>query len=519
MGDKEREKAERINIKTVAYGRTIMILIGFLAQLSLMVVGYYVLSNYSFWFYGLFLLISAIALLYIYNTRGNPDMKLAWMFPIAIFPVFGSIFYAAIVFQPRLKAMYSKLQGLSKYTRQHLHSDEEVWDKLRAESPHMRQLCHYLWNCDNSPAYGNTQVKYYPLGDEQFPDIVEALKKAEKYIFMEFFIVSGGRMWDTILEILKEKVRQGVEVRFMYDGTCALWYLPRNYPHQLEKEGIKCKMFSPVKILFSPHFNNRDHRKVVVVDGKVAFTGGINLADEYINERVRFGHWKDVGIMLTGDAVERFTYMFLEMWNVSEKKEENYSLYERPDGVLPGSDGYVVPYSVCPLGVERVGERIYLDIINTAHTYVHIMTPYLVPDHQMLMALTYAAKRGVEVIIIMPHIPDKKYAFVLAKTYYNQLLEAGVKICEYESGFVHAKAFVSDGEKAVVGTVNLDYRSLYHHFECGVILYKNSQIAEVERDMQETIKKSLEMTIEDYKRLRLRDRMLGRIMRIIAPMM
>ena len=179
----------------------------------------------------------------------------------------------------------------------------------------------------------------------------------------------------------------------------------------------------------------------------------------------------------------------------------------------------MIPYSVCPLGPERVGERVYLDIINTAHTYVHIMTPYLIPDHQMLTALTYAAKRGVEVIIIMPHIPDKKYAFVLAKTYYNQLLEAGVRICEYEPGFVHAKAFVSDGEKAVVGTVNLDYRSLYHHFECGVILYKNSQVAEVERDIQETLKKSLEMTIEDYKRLRLRDRMLGRIMRIIAPMM
>ncbi|MCH5337771.1 MAG: cardiolipin synthase [Acetatifactor sp.] len=519
MSAEDRERIKRVNIKTVAYGRTIMVLLGFLAQLALFVVGYYLLSSYSLWFYGLFLLVSVIAVLYIYNTRGNPDMKLAWMFPIAIFPVFGSIFYMTIVSQPGAKVIYSKLQGLAKYTRQHVNSDREVWERLRVENPHMGQLGHYLWHCDNSPVYENTKVKYYSLGDSQFPDIVEALKNAEKYIFMEFFIVCEGRMWDTILEILKEKVKAGVEVRFMYDGTCALWYLPRNYPQQLQKEGIKCKMFSPVKILFSPHFNNRDHRKVLVVDGKVAFTGGINLADEYINEKERFGHWKDVGIMLTGDAVERFTYMFLEMWNVSEKKEDNYGLYERPDNVLHENDGYVIPYSVCPLGPERVGERVYLDIINTAHTYVHIMTPYLIPDHQMLTALTYAAKRGVEVIIIMPHIPDKKYAFVLAKTYYNQLLEAGVRICEYEPGFVHAKAFVSDGEKAVVGTVNLDYRSLYHHFECGVVLYKNSQVAEVERDIQETFKKSLEMAIEDYKRMRLRDRMLGRIMRIIAPMM
>ena len=519
MSAEERGKTNRVNIKTVAYGRTAMILLGFLAQLLLLVVGYYLLSSYSFWFYGFFVLISVVALLNIYSSRGNPDMKLAWMFPIAIFPIFGSIFYVTIIVQPRSKAIYSKLQGLAKYTRQHVNSDKEVWDRLRTENPQMGQLVHYLWNCDCSPVYENTQVKYYPLGDGQFPDMVEALMQAEKYIFMEFFIVSDGRMWDTILEILKEKVKQGVEVRFMYDGTCALWYLPRNYPQQMEKEGIKCKMFSPVKFLFSPHFNNRDHRKVVVVDGKVAFTGGINLADEYINEKSRFGHWKDVGIMLTGDAVERFTYMFLELWNLSEKKEDDYSAYERPDSVLPESDGYVIPYSVCPLGPERVGERVYLDIINTAHTYVHIMTPYLIPDHQMLTALTYAAKRGVEVVIIMPHIPDKKYAFVLAKTYYNQLLEAGVRICEYEPGFVHAKAFVSDGEKAVVGTVNLDYRSLYHHFECGVILYKNSQVAEVERDIQETLKKCLEMTVEDYKRLSLRDRLLGRIMRIIAPMM
>lgn len=519
MGDAERKSGKRINIKTVAYGRTAMILLGFLAQLALLVVGYYLLSSYSISFYGLFLLISAVALFNIYSTRGNPDMKLAWMFPIAIFPIFGSIVYVTIILQPRSKAIYSKLQGLSKYTRQHVHPDRDAWERLRTENPLMGQFCHYLWKYDCSPVYENTQVKYYPLGDGQFPDMVEALMQAEKYIFMEFFIVSEGRMWDTILEVLKQKVRQGVEVRFMYDGTCALWYLPRNYPQTLEKEGIRCRMFSPVRFLFSPHFNNRDHRKIVVVDGKVAFTGGINLADEYINEKQRFGHWKDAGIRLTGDAVVRFTYMFLELWNLSERKEDNYCAYERPDCISAPNDGYVIPYSVCPLGPERVGERVYLDVINTAHTYVHIMTPYLIPDHQMLTALSHAAKRGVEVIIIMPHVPDKKYAFVLAKTYYNELLEAGVRICEYEPGFVHAKAFVSDGEKAVIGTVNLDYRSLYHHYECGVILYKNSQVAEVEKDMQETLKQSLEMSVEDYRRQRLGDRILGRIMRIIAPMM
>lgn len=278
-------------------------------------------------------------------------------------------------------------------------------------------------------------------------------------------------------------------------------------------------MFAPIKPIFSPHYNNRDHRKIMVIDGRVAFTGGINLADEYINQKKRFGHWKDVGAMVKGDAVERFTYMFLEMWNVSERIPDHYEKYRLPaDASLP-SDGYVIPYSVCPLGPERVGEMVYLDIINTAHTYVHIMTPYLIPDDRMIMALTYAARRGVEVVIIMPHIPDKKYAFMLAKTYYNQLLEAGVRIFEYEPGFVHAKVFVSDDVKAVVGTVNLDYRSLYHHFECGVVLYRNSQIAVMEQDVQDTLQKCIEMKVEDYKKLKLTDRALGRIMRIVAPLM
>ena len=383
----------------------------------------------------------------------------------------------------------------------------------------MGQLAHYLEQYDNSPVYENTRVEYYRLGDEQFPAMIEELKKAEKFIFMEFFIVSNGKMLETILEVLREKAKQGVEVRFLYDGTNVLWNLPSFFPKLMEEEGIRCRMFSPIKPVFSPHYNNRDHRKILVVDGRVAFTGGINIADEYINQKVRFGHWKDVGLKLTGDAVERMTFMFLELWAESEKQTEDYGKYVCPADASQPGDGYVIPYSVCPLGPERVGERIYLDIINTAHTYVHIMTPYLILDHQMMMALCFAAKRGVEVKIIMPHIPDKKYAFLLAKTYYNELLEAGVKIYEYKPGFVHAKLFVADDVKAVVGTVNLDYRSLYHHFECGALLYRNSQIKAMEEDVQETLGKCIEMSVEDYKKLKLRERFLGMIMRVVAPLM
>lgn len=519
MSSREKNHRRYGGIKTVIYGRTAMILLGFLAQLILLGVGYILLRNYSYMFYILFLIISAVAVLYIFNDPGNPDMKAAWMFPIAIFPIFGAIFYVTIVSQPGTKVLYNRLMTLSEVTKKYVHPRADTRERLRTENPHMGQLAHYLETCDNSPVYDNTQVKYYPLGDSQFDDMMEELKKAEKYIFMEFFIVSEGWMLDTVLDVLREKVRQGVEVRFMCDGTNVLWNLPSYFPRLLEEEGIRCKMFAPIRMIFSPHYNNRDHRKILVIDGKVAFTGGINLADEYINRKKRFGHWKDVGIMLKGDAVERFTFMFLEMWNESERQVDTYEKYVLPPELSVPGDGFAIPYSVCPLGPERVGERVYLDVINTAHTYVHIMTPYLILDYQLIMALTYAAKRGVEVIIIMPHIPDKHYAFVLAKTYYNQLLEAGVRICEYEPGFVHAKVFVSDSVKAVVGTVNLDYRSLYHHFECGVVLYRNSQIAVIEQDVQDTLKKCIEMTEADYGKLKLPERVLGRLMRIVAPLM
>ena len=515
----EWKKKKIGSIKTIIYGRTAILILGFGLQLAALARGYFWLRNYSFLFYGVFLLTSAIAVLHIFNARGIPDMKLSWMFPIAIFPIFGAIFYTTITIQPGTKVMYSRLKELQGQTKKQVKCNRDTWERLCRESPHMGRLAQYLYNWDASPVYENSQVTYFHLGDEQFPAILEELKKAEKFIFVEFFIVSEGYMWDRVHEILKEKADQGIEVRFMYDGTDVLFNLPREYPGFLEAEGIRCKMFAPIKPIFSPHYNNRDHRKILVVDGKVAFTGGINLADEYINRKQRFGHWKDTGILVRGDAVERFTYMFLEMWNESEKKQEIFAKYACPKGSSVPSDGYVIPYSVCPLGPERVGERVYLDIINTSFHYVHIMTPYLIPNHEMLMALIYAAKRGVEVIIIMPHIPDKKFAFLLAKTYYDELLEAGVRILEYEPGFVHAKVFVSDDEKAVVGTVNLDYRSLYHHFECGIVLYRNSRIANIEKDVQDTLAKCIEQTREDVKRRKIWEKVFGWVMRIVAPLM
>jgi cardiolipin synthase len=355
----------------------------------------------------------------------------------------------------------------------------------------------------------------------------EAMKReiaeAKRFIFLEFFIIERGEMWDSILELLESKSREGVEVRIMYDGMGSFTVLPYNYIKVLQEKGLKAKVFSPIKPVISSYQNNRDHRKILVIDGHTAFTGGINLADEYINRKVRFGHWKDTGIMLKGDAVTSFTMMFLQMWNISEKEPEKYDIYLRdPEYFYPlelNMDGFVIPYGDSPLDKESVGEEVYLDIINNARYYVHIMTPYLILDYEMVKALTFAAKRGVDVSIILPHIPDKKYAFLLAKSHYGELIRAGVKIWEYTPGFMHAKVFTSDDTKAAVGTINLDFRSLYLHFECGTYLYRNEVIRDVERDYQETLSLCRRISLEDIPNDPWYERFAGRALRLFAPLM
>ena len=507
------------SIKTVIFGRTLIVIGAFLIQFALLISCFLWMREYSLMVYTGFSILGMAVILHIFNSRGNPDFKLVWMLPILLFPVFGALFYLYISFQPGTGYIYRRLTMLGHQSKKYLKQNSQQKEKLKQENPQMDGMVSYMMEHGNCPVYGQTSVTYFPLGDDMFPEMLRQIEKAEKFIFMEYFILEEGYMWETILELLKKKVKEGVEVRVLYDGMCVLTLLPSFYPRILEKEGIRCKMFAPIKPLFSSHYNNRDHRKILVIDGKTGFTGGINLADEYINKKERFGHWKDTGLMIQGAAVQKFTCMFLEMWNVSERRDPDYETFLTAPDTDRQDDGYVIPYDVMPYGTERMGKQVYLDILNTACKYVHIMTPYLILDYEMITALTFAAKRGVEVAIIMPHIPDKKYAFALAKTYYNELLEAGVQIWEYEPGFVHAKVFVSDDKKAAVGTVNLDYRSLYHHFECGVFFYGNSEIKKVEEDFQKTKGKSIFITPADYKKLKLTTRLEGKVLRIVAPLM
>lgn len=507
-------------LQRIIFSRTGFVLILMLLQLGVTVVTTRILYEYTVYIHGAFTVLGVIVLIYIINSEDNPAFKMTWMLAVMAFPAVGTIAYIYTRTHWATKWIGERLATLKLETAPYMIQDQAIVDGLRASKSANANLAHYLSKQIGFPTYRNTEVKYFALGEEKFAALVPELKKAKKYIFMEYFIVEKGYMWGTILNILKEKVEEGVEVRFMYDGFCSVSMLPYNYPEQLKKYGIKCKAFNQLRPFLSTVYNNRDHRKICVIDGKVGFTGGINLGDEYINKKERFGHWKDTAIMMKGDAVQSLTMMFLEMWNVDERQQENYKKYltKKREG-LKREFGYVIPYGDSPFDNENVGEEVYFHILNHAKKYVHIMTPYLILDNEMITTLTRTAKSGVEVVIIMPHIPDKWYAFVLAKTYYQELIKAGVQIYEYEPGFVHAKVFVSDDDTATVGTINLDYRSLYLHFECGTFIYNNSVVDKIERDFQMTLRKCHKVTLLEVRNLTLVTKVCGQVLRLIAPLM
>ncbi|WP_369695204.1 cardiolipin synthase [Ruminococcus flavefaciens] len=455
---------------------------------------------------------------YLFNCSMDYSAKLTWLFIIMLVPVPGTIllWYTQVNFGHR--AITKRIESLISDTKDKLSQKERVINAPELVQSGTDDLCCYLNRSGCFPIYDNTKVTYFPSGEDKFEAMLRELQKAEKFIFLEYFIVEEGYMWGRILAILAEKAKQGVEVRFMYDGMCEVKLLTHDYPKRLEKLGIKCKAFSPIRPFVSTHYNYRDHRKILVIDGKVAFNGGVNLADEYINKIERFGHWKDTAVMLRGEAVQSFTLMFLQMWNITEREPQWDSYLTLPDETTQ-EDGYAMPFGDCPLEKDKVGEMVYMDILNRAKTYVHIMTPYLILDNELETALKFAAQRGVDVKLILPGISDNKVAFALAKTHYKELISAGVKLYEYTPGFVHAKVFVSDDEKAVIGTINLDYRSLYHHFECATYLYQKPCIANIETDFEDTLSKCREVTPETIRNEKLGYKLLGGAMKVIAPLM
>jgi len=518
VGMRLLEKGKRGIWRTV-FSRGGMFTILLLIQLAVLISIFGFFSDFTAHYYIATIVLYGGTMMYLINSRINPTAKITWLVLIMLVPVFGVGMLIYTKADVGHRAVKARVEQLIAETDGLLCQNPAVADDLKKQSPETAALSNYINRAGCFPVYEDTYIKYFPQGEDKFDQLLIELEKAEHFIFLEYFIIDEGIMWGRVLDILARKASEGVDVRLMYDGTCEFTTLPHNYPKRLKGLGINCKMFSPVTPFISTHYNYRDHRKIVVIDGHTAFTGGINLADEYINEYERFGHWKDTAIMLKGEAVKSFTLMFLQLWNVDEKEPEFRKFLEYPAENIRPSRGFVIPYGDCPLDDEKVGEMVYIDILNRAQNYVHIMSPYLILDGETETALKFAAERGVDVSLILPGIPDKKTAFALAKTHYASLIEAGVKIYEYTPGFVHAKVFVADDIKAVVGTINLDYRSLYHHFECAAYMYGTDCIPDIESDFQNTLKKCTQITKNSIKNEKPGIKIAGKLLKVVAPLM
>jgi len=507
------------------FRRRILVIISLIAQILLfffLIAGTGIYLKYSYWILSV---LSIIVCINIINKHEKAGFKLTWIFIILMFPLFGGILYIVLNFWSNPKKLRRALFGNIANSREAFYLHGNRLEDLVNNYPDFMSQAHYLQEYAGFPVYGNTKQEYFPSGETFFKRVLEDLEKAQKYIFMEFFILKEGQMFNSILDILERKAADGIDVRIMYDDMGCFFTLPQDFPKTLKQKGIKCFVFNKFRPIVSSLQNNRDHRKIISIDGKIAFTGGLNLADEYINAVERFGHWKDAAIKIEGDAAWSLTLIFLQMWNLSLKKKDDYASFfpgrndeENIGGEEYKSWGYVQPYADSPIDRENVGEHVYIQIINHAKKYVYINTPYLIVDDNLLSALILAAKSGIDVRIITPHRWDKWIVAITSRSYYRRLIKAGVKVYEYTSGFNHGKTFVSDDKIATVGTTNLDFRSLYLHFECGVLIYASEAVAAVKEDFLRTLPASQEITLKECVEKKFRS-IVSDVLRIFAPLM
>lgn len=455
----------------------------------------------------------------IVSKRDESSYKLLWVIIIVGFPVLGAMLYLMMGnkktgtrLNRKLKEAAAALPGLTN------EESDECIREISADNRRIGQTVSHLSQSAGFPVFRNESAEYFAFGDDMFPRMCEDLKKAEKFIYIEYFIIQNGKFWDTITEILEQKAAAGVDVRVMYDDLGSIGTYSFRDRIRLQDKGIMCIAFNPF-LLVKSQLNNRDHRKIMVIDAKVAYSGGVNLADEYINHIERFGRWKDIGFRITGKAVESYTYMFVEFWNAF-----SYDLipvppqWEIPEDHVVPSDGYIIPYYDSPTRSEHTSNVLLTEVLSMATQYAWFYTPYLILGDALFDAFIRAAQRGVDVRIIMPGIPDKKMVFRLSRSYYRDLLKAGVKIYEYTPGFVHAKAFIADDVLAGIGTVNLDYRSLFLHFECESVFYKAGIIEELKKDYLNTQAECRQRITGDEKEGR-RHRFVNNLLRVFAPLL
>lgn len=490
--------------------KAVLLMIIFVIQIVWIVVTFNNLIAYSVWLNSFLTLFSVVMILYLVMKNESPAYRMSWIILITLFPVFGGLFYFLFGNKRPAAKMSKKIQ---EQISKNLDKMDEVPNAKEALSQHdfrVGSLANYINNYANMPVYTNTDVKYFPSGESMMETLIKDLESAQKHIFIEFFIIEGGQMSDAIFKVLKEKAAEGVDVRLIYDDFGCLLRLPDNFDKQMEEIGIKTLKFNPIKPNLTLAYNTRDHRKIIEIDSTIAYTGGLNLADEYINTVDRFGYWKDNMIRIQGPATWNLTTLFLDMWNAFYPTDESYDdfinedvreqtreLMEDTEAII--ERGFVQPFGDSPLDDEALGESVYRDILNIAEDYVFIYTPYLVISYELQQALTLAAKRGVDVRLMTPGTPDKKAVYRMTQSYYAPLLEAGVRIYEYTPGFLHAKTFVCDDKIASIGTINLDYRSLYLHFETSTMLYYHPVVDDIKQDFLASQEVSQEIYLEDTR--------------------
>ena len=453
----------------------------------------------------------------IITGNDNPDYKVPWLFFVLLVPIIGFMFYFMFYSRKLSPSQRRRLRLL--HSQSAVLTDSPDAERLAAESPSANSQATLLKNLSDAHVYTDTAVNYFPLGDLMLPAMLADMQTAERFIFLEYFIIQEGEAWNSVLEILRQKAAAGVDVRVIYDDIGCMRTLPGDYFKTLRDMGIKCITFARLRAQANNKFNNRSHRKITVIDGRVGYTGGVNLSDEYIGEKIRFGHWKDVGVRLEGGAVNELTRLFLADYNMNVSVQEDAAVFFRTE-VRPTLQGYVVPFGDGPKPVydRTVSKIAIINLLGQAKQRVFMMTPYLIIDSELTQAIENAALRGVDVRLITPHVPDKKIVFTMTRSYYARLMEAGVSIYEYTPGFVHAKMYVADGDTAIVGTVNLDYRSLVHHFENAVWMYCVPAIEDMEKDFLETQEKSV-LVDEEMTRQSLPGKFVRTIVKLFAPLL
>lgn len=486
-------------------------------QIALIALIMIFLSSIFIPIYVFFIFLNVIIVIVIINRNNNPMFKLAWIIPVLIFPVCGALFYLMFGRTHLNKKNTERLKSALGSADEFIKTDDELIERLAGKNSHIAREATYITRISKSNIYEFTETEYFSPGAEFFRKLLPELKKAKKFIFMEYFIVAEGKMWDEIRDILVDKVSRGVEVWFMYDDIGSISYVPLDFPTELRKLGFKVAVFNPYKPSLDKFLNYRDHRKFTIIDGKVAFTGGINIADEYIGKKTRFGVWNDSAIMLRGDAVNRITIMYLQIWYFATGELPDYAHYMAD--YRANHDGYVIPFSDEPLIQDLVCETAYINIIANARKYVYICTPYLILDNMMEAELIRAAQSGVDVHIITPAIPDKKLIFYMTQSYYPTLVEAGVKIHEYTPGFMHTKIIVSDDSTAIVGTANFDYRSFYLHFENGVWVHNSKAVVQARDSFLEALEASTLVTPEYIESISFWKKLLCSVLKAFAPLL